>query len=68
MTGRSQLALCAQIAQFCLERGRTHHAATAAHSGGSRATVATSDGYAAQLSLPDASEPNADYECMRLAG
>ena len=31
MTGRSQLALCAQIAQFCLGRGRIHHAATAAH-------------------------------------
>jgi hypothetical protein len=28
MTGRSQLALSAQIAQFCVGRRRSHHAAT----------------------------------------
>ncbi len=33
---------------------------SANHNGGSRATVATSDGYAARLSLPGASEPNAE--------
>jgi hypothetical protein len=32
MTGRSQSASCAQIAQLCAGRERIHHAATAAQS------------------------------------